>query len=101
MTTTELVRSTQIARLHVSHVTDFKKRYGGERVALHTRVMAEHSVPNYTLTVSIPHGLTAEAFRVFPAGENDVPLVFIVDETSYVEWRVPGGLSAGAHVDYE
>ena len=101
MTTTELVRTTPIARLTVSHVTDYKRRYSGERVSLHTRVQAEKSVPNYTLTVSIPQGLSAEAFRVFPAGESDVPLVYVLDETNYVEWRVPGGLSAGAHVDYE
>ena len=101
MTTTEMIHTTTQARLAVSHVSDFRRRYPGEHVSLHTRVEATKSVPNYTLTVSIPQGLTAEAFRVFPAGENDVPLVYLLDDASYVEWRVGNGLEAGAHVDYE
>ncbi len=85
----------------VAFAADSYRCYIGETITLFARVRAEREIAGYTLTVVVPAGLNAESFRVSPSGGQDVPRVFLIDGTNYLEWRVANTLTAGTQVEYE
>jgi len=85
----------------VNFAADRYRCYVGEPITLFARIEAKQDLANYRLTVSVPAGLNADSFRVTPSGESDVPQVFLIDDKSYIEWRVAQPLAASQSFEYE
>ena len=85
----------------IAHVADYKRRYPGEQVTLHTRVDVLQHIPLLTVSVGIPREMTADSYRVIPSGDNDIPIVYISGTNSYIEWRITQPLDSGTRLEYE
>src|SRR5438874_13256956 len=99
---------TQALTLHqiphpttIAHVADFKRRYPGEQVTLHTRVEVHQHIPLLTVSVGIPREMSADSYRVIPSGDNDIPVVYMSGTNSYIEWRIAQPIDAGTLLEYE
>jgi phage tail-like protein len=85
----------------IAHVADFKRRYPGEQVTLHTRVDVLQHIPMLTVSVGIPREMSADSYRVIPSGDNDIPIVYMSGTNSYIEWRTAKPIDAGTRIEYE
>ena len=103
----DTVRDHERAACSLSHLTDVRHCYPGERVTFHTRVCAGETLRGFTLRISLPDELTPGSTRA-PGG--DVPQVGLGTGTRYLLWNTdttPGTevydyevQATGAHVSH-
>lgn len=83
----------------VSHVADFHRRYPGEAVTYHTRLIATQATPTSTLRVTLPVGLELDSYQAPASVPNPIAWTENDGITTHVVWDVPA-ISAGSRLDY-
>lgn len=81
--------------LTVDHVADFYKRYPGEHLTLFTRVKAQQSSPEFTLTIQVPETLIVGRYLASANLGEQVPEVAQVDGMQYLTWHLKHSVRRG------
>ena len=92
-------RTREAARLRVSHVADWYRRYPGETVTLYTRVEVGGALSRFTLRVTVPPGLVAGDFQAIDQSGLTVPVTTRDGGANDVIWDVER--QPGAATSYE
>jgi len=85
----------------VDHVVDYYRRYPGEAVTFYTRVQVRQPLPDFTLRITIPEGLTFGDYRTLSDDGKTLPEIEIGTEASYFVWREARDIEAGTSYEYQ
>lgn len=85
-------------RCTVSHVAERYRHYPGEDTVLYTRVVAQQTLPGFTLRVTIPTGLVPGDTL---APGYAVPQMQVDAEGRTLIWLVEGPVRAGTRYEYQ
>jgi phage tail-like protein len=85
--------------LTVSCVADSYRPYPGDTVAISTRVEVGEAVAGFTLRLTVPPGLSLDAYGALSGLANGLPLVTRSEGGNHLTWKVERG--SGAATCYE
>jgi phage tail-like protein len=72
--------------LCVSHVADRQRRYPGEVVSFYSQVEVRQPLRRFELLVSVPPGLAVGGYRALNGSDEELPIVAVDGDTSYLVW---------------
>jgi phage tail-like protein len=86
--------------LGVSHVADSGRRHPGEAVTFHTRVEVTQPVPEFTLQITLPPGLSLEDYRMVSGSGQEIPIITRDDGSTHLYWTVKQGVTISGYHEY-